>query len=139
MNLNQDKQKQIIEVVCAVIIKDHKVFVTQRGYGSNKGKWEFPGGKFECGKDADLESAVVREIREELATDVAVEEFITQETVDVGDRIFHLNFFKCSMEGDAPTLLEHMDAKWVSAGEIENLDWLDGDRCALSVIISLLS
>ena len=34
-----------IEVVAAVIVRDGKVFATQRGYGPWKDWWEFPGGK----------------------------------------------------------------------------------------------
>ena len=34
-----------IEVVAAIIIRDGKVFATQRGYGEFKDWWEFPGGK----------------------------------------------------------------------------------------------
>lgn len=34
-----------IEVVAAVIIRNNKVFATQRGYGEFKDWWEFPGGK----------------------------------------------------------------------------------------------
>jgi 8-oxo-dGTP pyrophosphatase MutT (NUDIX family) len=33
--------------VAAIIIKEGKVFATQRGYGDWKGWWEFPGGKIE--------------------------------------------------------------------------------------------
>ena len=33
-----------LEVVCAVIHKDHKIFIAQRGYGECKDGWEFPGG-----------------------------------------------------------------------------------------------
>ena len=36
-----------IEVCAAVIIKDEKILLTQRGYGEYKDKWEFPGGKIE--------------------------------------------------------------------------------------------
>ena len=36
-----------IEVVAAVIIRDNKLFATQRGYGEFKDWWEFPGGKFQ--------------------------------------------------------------------------------------------
>ena len=38
-------KKKTIEVVAAIIKKDNKIFVTQRGYGEFKDKWEFPGGK----------------------------------------------------------------------------------------------
>ena len=53
-----------IEVVAAIIIKDGKVFATQRGYGQWQGWWEFPGGKIESGECP--QEALVREIREEL-------------------------------------------------------------------------
>ena len=33
-----------IQVVAAIIVDKNKIFVTQRGYGDFKGKWEFPGG-----------------------------------------------------------------------------------------------
>ena len=36
-----------IQVVAAIIIKDNKIFATQRGYGEFAGGWEFPGGKIE--------------------------------------------------------------------------------------------
>ena len=51
-----------IEVVAAIIIKDGKVFATQREYGEFKGWWEFPGGKIESGECP--QEALVREIRE---------------------------------------------------------------------------
>ena len=60
-----------IEVVAAVIVRDGKYFATQRGYGEFKDYWEFPGGKMEPGESR--EEALVREIREELDTDIRVE------------------------------------------------------------------
>ena len=49
-----------IEVSSAIIIKDDKVFITQRGYGEFKDKWEFPGGKLE--KIESGKQCIVREI-----------------------------------------------------------------------------
>ena len=59
-----------IEVVAAIIIKDGQVFATQRGYGEWQGWWEFPGGKIELGEAP--ESALIREIHEELNAEIAV-------------------------------------------------------------------
>lgn len=59
-----------IHVVAAVLEHDGRIFATQRGYGEFKGYWEFPGGKIEPGETP--QQALRREIREELATTVAV-------------------------------------------------------------------
>lgn len=59
-----------INVVAAIIIKDNKIFATQRGYGEFKDGWEFPGGKVEQGEAP--ENAIVREIKEELDTVIEV-------------------------------------------------------------------
>ena len=59
-----------VRVVAAVIRKDNIIFATQRGYGEFKDGWEFPGGKIEEGETP--EQALVREIKEELDTDISV-------------------------------------------------------------------
>ena len=61
-----------VRVVAAIIINDGKVFATQRGYGEFKDGWEFPGGKIDAGETP--EEALVREIKEELDTEVEVKE-----------------------------------------------------------------
>ena len=59
---------KIIRVVAAVICDDlnrpTQVFATARGYGDNKGQWEFPGGKVEAGETP--QQALVREIQNEI-------------------------------------------------------------------------
>ena len=76
-----------IKVVAAIIIEDGKVFATQRGYGEFKDGWEFPGGKTE--PDETSEDAVVREIKEELDTEVEVIELL--DTVEYDYPKFHLS------------------------------------------------
>ena len=68
-------EKKKIEVVAAVIYDGDKVFATQRGYGDWKDWWEFPGGKMEVGETP--EEALNREIREELASEIAVGNLLT--------------------------------------------------------------
>lgn len=61
MDSKANKMK-IVDVVGAVIVENDKILCAQRGYGKQKGKWEFPGGKVE--KDESLEDALKREIKE---------------------------------------------------------------------------
>lgn len=66
------KKIKTIEVVAAVIRDGDRVLATQRGYGEFEGMWEFPGGKIEPGEER--EEALKREIDEELAVEIEVEE-----------------------------------------------------------------
>ena len=94
-----------IEVVAAIIRKRDKIFATQRGYGEWKDWWEFPGGKMEAGETP--EEALVREIREELSTEISVDEFLC--TVEYDYPQFHLTMhcYLCSLMTDSLHLNEH--------------------------------
>ena len=114
-----------IEVVAAIIIKDNKIFATQRGYGEFKGGWEFPGGKVEAGES--LENALVREIKEELDADIKVRELF--ETVEYDYPNFHLTMhcFICDLLSEDFVLREHDDARWLGKEELDSVDWLPAD------------
>jgi 8-oxo-dGTP diphosphatase len=89
-------------------------------------KWEFPGGKIEVGERR--EEALVREIREELAVDIEVSQFLL--TVEHAYPDFHLTMhvFKCSLlEGEEVVLNEHVDMKWLTTEELSTLDWAAAD------------
>jgi len=115
-----------IHVAAAIIIADHKVYATQRGYGAFKGGWEFPGGKLEPGESA--EAALVREIREELDTEVQVGDLI--ETIEYDYPAFHLSMdcFWCTMKAGHLVLKEAEAAKWLTAATLESVNWLPADR-----------
>ena len=87
---------KIIRVVAAIIFNVGNVFATQRGYGDFKGGWEFPGGKIDAGETP--EEALVREIKEELDTEVEVKELL--DTVEYDYPNFHLSMdcFICSIK-----------------------------------------
>lgn len=121
-----------IEVVAAVIKKDGRVFATQRGYGDFKDMWEFPGGKIESGESR--EEALKREIKEELDADISVDSFL--QTVEYDYPKFHLilHCFLCSLKNDILHLLEHESARWLSANELDSVEWLPAD---LSIIRDL--
>ena len=114
-----------IKVAAAIIRKEGKIFATQRGYGDWKDWWEFPGGKIETGESP--EEALKREIREELSTDISVDEFFC--TVEFDYPKFHLTMhcYLCSLLNDALHLNEHEAAKWLSKEELNNVKWLPAD------------
>lgn len=116
---------RIIKVVAAIIKCDSKIFATQRGYGDYKDWWEFPGGKIEPGETP--EEALVREIKEELATDITVDKYIT--TVEYDYPEFHLvmDCFWCSIKNGELKLLEHEAAMWLPLDNLRQVKWLPAD------------
>lgn len=119
------ESKKHIEVVAAVIIRDGRLFATQRGYGEWKDWWEFPGGKIEAGEAP--EGALRREICEELATEIEVGELLT--TVEYDYPQFHLTMhcYFCSVTSGRLSLLEHEDARWLGMDELDSVRWLPAD------------
>ena len=115
-----------IEVVAAVIRHRDKIFATRRGYGDQKGGWEFPGGKMESGETA--QEALVREIKEELNTEIEVGELI--DTIEYDYPKFHLTMhcFFCSVKKGNLVLKEHEAAKWLTLETLDTVDWLPADR-----------
>jgi 8-oxo-dGTP diphosphatase len=115
-----------IEVVAAIIRKDDLIFATQRGYGDFKDWWEFPGGKMEAGETP--EEALKREIREELSTEINVDEFLC--TVEYDYPAFHLTMhcYLCSLLMEALHLNEHEAARWLKLEDLDSVDWLPADK-----------
>ena len=114
-----------IRVVAAIIIKNGKVFATQRGYGDFKGGWEFPGGKIDAGETP--EEALIREIKEELDTEVEVIELL--DTVEYDYPNFHLSMdcFICSIKSGDLVLKEHEAAQWLTKETLASVNWLPAD------------
>ena len=107
-----------INVVSAIIKKNNKVFITQRGHGDFKGKWEFPGGKVEVGETP--EEAVVREIK--------VEKFFDEINENRGDSLLNVKFYICLLISGDLELTEHLASKWVEPSEINESGFMEADK-----------
>ncbi len=115
-----------IEVVAAIIIRDGKVFATQRGYGEWKDWWEFPGGKIEAGECP--QEALVREIREELDAEIEVGELIETFEWDYPDFHLTMHCFVCSLVSESMHLNEHEDSAWLTRDTLHSVRWLPADK-----------
>jgi len=125
-------EMKIIKVVAAIIIEGNKVFATQRGYGDFKGGWEFPGGKIEPNETP--QEALVREIQEELETEIEVGELL--HTVEYDYPTFHLSMdcFICKIKSGDLVLKEHEAAKWLTKETLDSVEWLPADLGLVSMI-----
>ena len=94
-------------------------------------------GSFPAEKEETPETALRREIKEELAADIAVDQFLG--TVDYDYPDFHLTMecYLCHVAGGTLTILEHSAFRWVKKEELENMDWLGADRIAVGWVMQL--
>ena len=114
-----------IKVTAAIIQNGDKIFATQRGYGEFKDGWEFPGGKIEAGETP--QEALVREIREELDTEIEVGELF--DTVEYDYPTFHLSMecFLCKVKSGGLVLKEHEATRWLTRETLASVAWLLAD------------
>ena len=121
------------EVVCAVIIKDKKVFCTKRGErGECAYKWEFPGGKIESGETK--EEALLREIKEELNCDINIKKYLTTINHEYNTFNLTMHVYICELINNDPILIEHIDSMWCSNDELKKLDFAEADYKFLKLI-----
>lgn len=123
---------KIVRVVAAVIRDGDRIFATARGYGEYKGWWEFPGGKIEAGETP--EEALVREIHEELDTEIRVGELI--DTIECDYPTFHLSMdcFWAKVVAGRLVLKEAEDARWLTKEMLESVQWLPADQTIIDAI-----
>lgn len=123
---------KIVRVVAAVIRDGDRIFATARGYGEYKGWWEFPGGKIEAGETP--EEALVREIHEELDTEIRVGELI--DTIEYDYPTFHLSMdcFWAEVVAGRLVLKEAEDARWLTRETLESVQWLPADQAIIDAI-----
>lgn len=117
----------MLKVVCAILANENRILCTRRGPGmSNAGLWEFPGGKMESGEDA--ESAIIRELKEELDLDVMVllvgPGFVSQAKEG---REIELIPCICQAQEPQPLLREHDSFLWLPLTELHHLNWSQPD------------
>lgn len=121
------KTIRVVAAIIKTINEDGEpiIFATQRGYGEFKGGWEFPGGKIEEGETP--KEALIREIKEELETEIMVGELL--DTIEYDYPTFHLSMdcFWCEIISGDLVLKEAEAAKWLTKEELYSVQWLPAD------------
>jgi 8-oxo-dGTP diphosphatase len=105
-----------INVVAAVIERDGLILIARRPAALHLGGlWEFPGGKQKAGESA--ETALAREIREELGAGVTVGPLLERVDWTYPEKRVRLSFFRCGIDGE-PRALEGQELAWVRPADL---------------------
>jgi 8-oxo-dGTP diphosphatase len=120
-------ENAVIDVVCAIIEDSEGRFLAcLRPQGKHlAGYWEFPGGKLD--PDESPESALVREMAEELAVDVEVGLPLVPVSWSYGSTRIRLMPFRCKITAGQPQAIEHDRLLWCAPKDFESLLWADAD------------
>lgn len=121
----------------AIIEDEHKrILITRRpAHVPHGGKWEFPGGKLEQGESG--ESALVREIKEEVGLDIHEFTLLGEVTYDYPEIkvtlfVYHVTAF----QGEAICCENQMDLRWEVRDNLHQFDFLAANQHILKLILS---
>jgi len=114
------------QVAAAIIQKDDKFLICQRGTGGNCAfLWEFPGGKLE--PHESLKECLIRECKEELEIDISVKGIFAETTYKYPEREIAFTFFDTAIIGGKLKMNVHNDIQWVLPRELKNYEFCPAD------------
>lgn len=124
-------------IICDNMDNPSKIFATAKGYGEFKGLWEFPGGKIEAGESP--EDALIREIREELDTEITIGDCIG--IIEYDYPAFHLSMhcFFAQVKAGKLELKEAEAARWLMKRELYDVEWLPADISLIAMLENRLN
>lgn len=127
---------KIINVTCAIILKDEKILVAQRNEKMKLPlKWEFPGGKLEF-NESETE-CIKREIKEEININIEVLQKLSNNIHDYGTFKINLIPFLVQYISGEIKLAEHKDYRLLERSELLNLDWAEADLPIVEELLKL--
>ena len=124
-----------IPVASGVIIKNNKILIGLRAEGdSGAGMWEFPGGKIELNESS--ESAVKRELREELDIEAAVDQKIMKYLHKFKNICYEISFFEINKFTGSIKKNVHDDIRWVKLTSLKKYRFISGDLLFIDRILA---
>lgn len=123
---NTAPNKKILDVVCALIMKDGKCLIAKRNKDDHlKGKWEFPGGRREGLEDE--KETLNRAFNEVLGINCTINNYITHSICEYPGHIVDLKLYECEYISGEYKLDIHSEYKWIDIEELLDYDLADAD------------
>lgn len=135
MGQQKDTMKTLLVSAVALIDLDGRVLLASRPKGKDlEGLWEFPGGKVEPGESP--ETALIRELKEELAIDVqesclAPFTFVTHA---YPDKFIILLLYLCRKWQGIPEGQEGQELVWKTPNEMGRLPMPPADKPLVAML-----
>lgn len=125
---------KLVHVAVGVIVNnDGKILIAKRPLSAHQGGlWEFPGGKVESGEN--IQQALTRELREELAIDVLASEPLIQIRHHYFDKSVLLDVHKIIQFTGEPRGNEGQPIQWVDAQALKDFEFPAANRPIIAAI-----
>jgi len=124
-------------IVGTAIVRGGALLAQQRAYpASLAGLWELPGGRVESG-ESDVD-AVRRECSEELGVSVRVGSLVGPDVALPGDKLLRIYSAVLDPLSQEPHPHDHQALRWLTAGELDSVEWLPADQELLPSLRALL-
>ena len=122
-------------IVAVAVVDGGRVLAAQRSYPPEyAGQWEFPGGKVEHGEGE--QEAARRECAEELGVVVHLGSRVGPDVTTAAGHPLHLGAAR--LVTGQPTAHEHRALRWLSAGELYDVEWIAADLPLVAAVELLL-
>ena len=122
-----------IEVAAGLVFRQGKLLITQRLPDAHLANlWEFPGGKRE--PNESFQECLHRELMEELAIEVEVQELVQSIDHDYPGKSVHLEFFRAAWLKHEPQAIGCKAFAWVTAAQLNDYEFPEADAGLLETI-----
>ena len=123
---NVVETKKILDVVCALIMKDGKCLIARRNKNDHlNGKWEFPGGRRQGLEDE--KKTLERAFDDFMGIKANIGNYLTHSICEYPGHIVDLKIYECEYVSGEFNLSIHSEYKWVNIEELLDYDLADAD------------
>lgn len=127
MNAREYPDYPMVGVGVVVFNEHDQILLVRRGNEPSRGLWALPGGIVELGEE--LKSAAAREVMEECAIEVAIEDvadvidlILKDENEEVKYHYILIDYYAKYAGGQLSPQSDVSDARWFSKADIQELD-----------------
>jgi 8-oxo-dGTP diphosphatase len=123
---NVSPNKKILDVVCALVMKDGKCLIARRSKNDNLlGRWEFPGGRRQGLEDET--KSLDRAFNDIYKMKININNYVTHSICEYPGQIVDLKLYQCDYVSGDFNLNVHSEYKWIRIEDLLDYDLAEAD------------